>query len=153
MTREVVIYAPEKGPISMRLILDELGARGLSSEWKSTFLSERGDLDNWSAGYIVPNGESAATVSAFTEDFEDYLREEIIESYENDLTNAQRQALGEATVSYRIKTDNGSSRCETVVANVVEIIAANTKGLILDLVADQLLSIAEYRALYLPGER
>ncbi|KAM3105622.1 hypothetical protein ACKFKH_21240 [Phormidesmis sp. 146-20] len=134
--------------IPMEQILLQMHARGLPVEWKYRLLSERNQSNSWTSGYFL-SSKAKLEINLSREELQPFMREEIVESYMDVLTEAQQDALVIAQSQYRFSGSNTQNQeYKQLRINLVDVVCDLGGGLILDTENSRFYNCQEYRVHY-----
>lgn len=147
MPRDLFVYTQREGVIPMDDLLSQMRARGLPVKWQSQLLTEQNRPDDWSRGYLRPEGEGEADAHV-TISFEEVyggLLEETLEGYADVLREQDREALSKARARYRL-VPAGADEGEPLLVNLADVLAKAGDGLICDPGEGRFYSVGEYES-------
>lgn len=144
-----LIFSATASTIPIPEILAEAEARGLPLDWRSMFVSERGPAEELSVGWLTPRDKPEPRIELARESFNEEVRAEVLEAVGERLSSSQLAILQTAEVAYRVDADRGPD-ADLLLANIVDIIASRTGGLVDDIDLGQFLELTEFRTRYAP---
>jgi hypothetical protein len=146
MARDVVVYTQRATPVAVDEIVDAMRVRGVPVEWRYTLLSER-NRPVWTAGSILPEGQSGPQVDVSHEAVEPWLRDEVLPAYADGMSDAHRAAFMNARDAYQLKpAQRPTAGIERLLVTLADSLAEIGDGVILDIGAKRFLDRREYRA-------
>src|ERR1043165_1685331 len=98
MSRDIQVYAKKKTTVAIEDILARLRDLGIAAEWKTDpfveFFTKSARKGAWRAGFIALEGgeESEDKINLATGKLQKADKEDLVESYADKLSDAQRKA-------------------------------------------------------------
>lgn len=151
MSGDFAIYAQRETTVPLAEILTAMRSRSVPVEWQSTFSSEQLEIESWTRGRFYPEGntDSHSQISVSTEKLEEYMRSEALIDLDSDF---HREALVAAQSLYQIATTGSAkSKNKRILANLIDVLAEMSNGLILDVETNHFYTPEEYRTQIFPS--
>ena len=155
MSRDVQVYAKKKTTVPIKDILARLRDLGIAAEWKADPLAEVSKKSArqgaWRAGVFVPEGdtESQTQIVVTNESLKKDDTLDVIEGYDDVLTEAQRKQLKAAQTLYWLRVGwLENPERERLLAGLAYALAELGDGVILDTQTNRFYDRDEYRRRY-----
>lgn len=150
---EAWIYSAHPSTLTVPEMGEALLARGIATEPRYLFSTERNTPPPWKGVYFYPRGRDDAHVLVTRRHETEGSIAELIAAMRNELSPEQIAVLAAARTCYELSCEpRPESTTARILVQLVAMLASSTQGLIGDLKNRQFLTVEDFRARFLSGQ-